>query len=746
MLSLLRNLNFLVFAFCSQGVPLVWNIEFLNDDFVGRTSEFQEVDRFINHQKHSVVAITGLSGSGKTYLAKFYLVQNKDRYDVVWVFNAKQNLKDQYYQLALMWNEAFPKESIPLARLSGEAIVDHMKNTLRKTPKTWCLIFDDAVSFEEISTFLPHVHEKVTKHVLVTSQNKTSWHHQVHLGLFSEAEALKFLQIHFDEKSDSLKDILKITGLYPLSLKQTAAYIRANNLSLENYQKLYQEAQNNHQDLLGMEFSMKAAIRMALKKLDSAPALDVLRFIAHLKSERIPEVWIQTFLRLFHPQITGVDVMNRLRHFSLMEEHTHQGKKEMLMHDQVADIVLEDVMSKKDLILKEVAVMNAILPKKWYDLAILAQKDPLLFSEAERIWREAAPFKTEDVFELGVTLLEYHIYKTRDHPTYEALTQQLMQMEKSIDPTRIPVTMARYRMDRVYARGTYFSEVDAKEVEDHLQKAIDFFEYDPEELTRAQFNRAQFHLFRGHIDQALSWILRAEETLQKVQNLSVKSLFCYVKAWILFEKGDYQNAITVLKTFFSWLPEEQNYAIRLYGMSMMANVLFEIGDFEGALSSADQALSEAVTFYNTEMNETTAEASLLKSRILLKMGRKKDAEEIAQKSMVLYERYFGKEKHADQAYALQILGEIYTAQNRDQEAYAVGLQAEKLYQQLYGEESVSQHVSDLTRNLAILGAKLKDDEITHTYLKKHIKTFGLDHPGTVAIVAYLDQHNLPIPL
>ena len=55
-------------------------------------------------------------------------------------------------------------------------------------------------------------------------------------------------------------------------------------------------------------------------------------------------------------------------------------------------------------------------------------------------------------------------------------------------------------------------------------------------------------------------------------------------------------------------------------------------------------------------------------------------------------------------------------------------------------------VSELYKLLSILGVDIKDEGLTHTYFKKQLELFGLDHAKTQEIIMYLDKRGLSLPL
>lgn len=55
-------------------------------------------------------------------------------------------------------------------------------------------------------------------------------------------------------------------------------------------------------------------------------------------------------------------------------------------------------------------------------------------------------------------------------------------------------------------------------------------------------------------------------------------------------------------------------------------------------------------------------------------------------------------------------------------------------------------MSDLYKQLSILGVDTKDEALAHTYLKKQEDIFGLDHVRTKEIALYFDEKGAVVPL
>lgn len=67
--------------------------------------------------------------------------------------------------------------------------------------------------------------------------------------------------------------------------------------------------------------------------------------------------------------------------------------------------------------------------------------------------------------------------------------------------------------------------------------------------------------------------------------------------------------------------------------------------------------------------------------------------------------------------------------------------SEDIYESLLKEKKIDD-VSDLYKELTILGIEMKNEELAQKYLKAHTEIFGLDHPRTKEIFHYLDGRQL----
>lgn len=76
--------------------------------FVGREEQLQNIYEFFNKGEKRILALTGASGFGKTQMAKKFAQQFAGDYDLIWWFDAKQDMLNQFERLTVVLNTFLP--------------------------------------------------------------------------------------------------------------------------------------------------------------------------------------------------------------------------------------------------------------------------------------------------------------------------------------------------------------------------------------------------------------------------------------------------------------------------------------------------------------------------------------------------------------------------------------------------------------------------------------------------------------
>lgn len=744
------------FALGAQKVPDIWSAPQEKTTYVDRKSQTKQLLEFFEQNLRGTFAITGISGAGKSELAKNYIHRTHDRYDIVWWFDCKREMIPQFHKFAAQWNATFtdPKDEIPVNKLSTMGVVYFIKETLRKTKKSWILVFDNAETMTSLEEYIPTVHDMdgQRKHILITSQNNQSWPHQMHVKEFTEEEAQEYARHRLKDVSpDKVEKAVSVMMHLPFLLDQELEEVASKRVDLKYYlgkadaKMRGQDYKDDRVILIHKKFEGKIDY---LKKNNPA-AYDALALLSLRQGLALPRPVLAKFLSMRYPTTDLSDVLTVLKSGSFLEEF--KGKDADIDLYSLHDIMQKSTRSclkTKDaraygIVLAQ--IMAELLDKHWEDLVRFTNENPETIALGQVVWEISLSLgaRTRDIFKLGLTLLEYHLFKTRDHKAYEQVFKDLYAMLPVIIADLPDEVVARFYVDSVFVREIYHDKDMTAEMERHLKRALVLTEKanDKELYLRAIYFTAQHYFSRGDLESAISYARKAEPLLKEVPSRSSKNLYWYLRSWFFVEAGDLAEANYALDQFMATLSEESNTTLKLYLANMKANAYMKEGKFEEGIRWASQAQGDALNYFQTENTEVVAESLMIQGNGYLKLGDYKAAREHLLRSIPIYEIYFGgPDLHSDQAICYRLVGETYMQELLYDKALEYFDRAMNIYVKLYGEDFKNMaEVSSLLILMTTASLKLCREDLVSRILKLHTKNFGISHPGTKQIFEAIDR-------
>jgi tetratricopeptide (TPR) repeat protein len=249
------------------------------------------------------VALTGMSGSGKTQVAGQYAWEQREQYDaVLWVSGASRaTLLSDFAKLALLLD--LPQKEATDPEEAAKAVCGWLQLN-----RKWLLIFDNVEDVGVLEGFLPSGR---MGHVIVTTQGPAT-------GVIAravpveemppeDAELLLLRRAKVVGPSASLdaatsaeraaaREIARELGGLPLALDQAGAYIEETRCGLAGYLSAYGKEGRYLRKLRGKggashPESVAVSFTMGLRKLErkSRAAAEAVRLCALLHAEAIPE-------------------------------------------------------------------------------------------------------------------------------------------------------------------------------------------------------------------------------------------------------------------------------------------------------------------------------------------------------------------------------------------------------------------------------------------------------------------------
>jgi Tfp pilus assembly protein PilF len=769
-------------------VPLIWNIPASNDFFVGRQNELAELDNLLN--KYHKAIIVGSGGIGKTQLAKQYVHTNHHNYRIVWWFDMSKNIDDQLISFANQLNNiSTVNAKIDFTKTSANAVLLYIKELLRTTDKSWLLIFDNVKNTNLIKDYFPETHNRSNKDILVTTRNTNEVLPCLYLKNFTLNESLEFLaKLVSTEDIDDLNKLSKLLAFYPLALAQAAAYIKTNNVKIDEYITLYNKdlpslwknektllsAENDYFDLNKRTIETTISLNFTNIKDESLLASEIIELISLIKVALIPEYLLKDCIKT-SKSITEEDynaALRTLKKHSLIDEQEKEGKKYYRTHDLVKTIIKHHLTGgiKQSFFpfvnrhitnntfeanyRKILMVLCNYLDKPWGEMVTYINANTELMNIANNIAFRAYKDKIKDplLAELMISLLEHNnmiFHMKSNYKTYQELAEAVHDL---IDKQKVQLPLilqVRYYFNGIYADFIYKSKEATKKYEKKLIELLALFEktsYSKETKFLAFINMAEFYLLKGNITQGLYYIDKAYTLLPIIANLNYQAQFWYAITWLHLEKGDYKQANEYISTFFKTTENNKNYPIHLYAMNMRASINFHLNNLEEAFFFANECYKQALIFFQSEVSNIGAESLITLARYYKANNDYKNAEKKIKSAIEALNIVFGSHNiDPSQAVSHTLLGEIYMEQKLFKEAYDEYNFAEKYYTKLYKNKfSDIQEVSKLFANFIILGIKIHDNNMVKQYFKKLIAHFTIQNQTTRAVIEILDKEQIDI--
>ncbi len=673
----------------STSSPPSWNIPYRrNPFFTGREEILAHLYTALRSSKAAALtqtqAISGLGGIGKTQIAVEYAYRYRDHYQAIFWINAstRDALSADFVKLAALLD-------LPEQQEQDQDIVARAVKRWLTTHTRWLLILDNVDNLEMIVDFLP-VHG--TGDVLLTTRLQAlgTLAQSIEVEKMGQDEGVTFLlrrtkviapgvsldQAAKESQAQAAEIFFALDGL-PLALDQAGAYIEETRCGLSQYLDLYGTRRKElllRRGRLPVDHPEPVAATWSLSfqqvEQESLAAADLLRLLAFLNSEAIPEEIITPGTVELGPTLDSMasdplkvnEAIELLLRYSLIRRNPEATS---LSIHRLVQAVLKDVMDRDTQRLwaeRAIRAVNRAFPdvelQTWekcqrclphvHICVTYIEEYALAFPEAARLFNEAAT---------------YLVARARYQQAESLLLTTLAVRQQILEANHPDTARTLNDLGEVYRKQGKYHEAETLLQEALAIRRQALGEAHPD-VAQTLHNLANLYRAQGAYVKAEPFYLQAlhiRETTVGIDHPFVAQSY-YGLAKLYHSQEKYQQAEKLCKQALHI--QEQRLGGNHPMIASTLNMLAKIYQGQNKLDQAKEMNMRALSIReNTSGEDHPQVATIVNNLVEIyhAEGRYREAEPLIARSLRIHEQSLGPE-HPYMAYSLSNLAENFFLQ------------------------------------------------------------------------------------
>ncbi|MCC8378093.1 MAG: tetratricopeptide repeat protein [Rickettsia endosymbiont of Graphium doson] len=702
--------------------------------FINHTSQIKKIKSNLSKYKQS--GILGVSGMGKTQVARMYAYDNKADYDLIWFIDCNLDIDGQLMKLAKVINAQ-----------TNSAIISDNISMVRKelmtylaTKDKWLLVFDNLKVGEnkKVADFINWEHNG---NIIFCSQDSELLPNIVKITAFEEKESKMLVENILESNNpESIEFLAQEFKGYPILMVQGSQILnQVQGLSLNEYKKKIQEADDK----------IELNIELAINEL-SPSARKLLNEIALINN--------QSFSKEFLISITSDkdhlddDIYNISKFALITNIEPNEDNPTFEMHDVIVEKILQinENDNKENLNQLITNLLNTI-PKSLIKGNVF-RKNKTVLDNIEIITQNAENYNISIYKILGLKLNLLIQYVTAcDITRAKILVDWFDKNEKENN-----FKLLMMDNDEKGAYATYLGRIgwyylnrsEAREAIEYDVKARKIFE-DVKGYETSKSNII-FGLAISNIQ--LGNLKEAEENIQIMQNMFNQKLIDktdaatldYAKSRLFDTQGKYDEALEQIDTTINacisnGMKPQDSFLTGLY--------LIKVGILN-SLKKYKEALPLLEEVYKMKKSKEKEEYQIFgriytqMSIVKLGLGNTNEALEYAKKAVEAFLKDPNRSNKdvaasPDIFLALAFVAEAdaLTSLNKYQEAVTAYTTAENIYWNNYRKNMKNiEKISIMYLNAAKASCHVPLKSFYKNFRDHHIEKFGEQHPRSIEIL------------
>lgn len=212
--------------------------------FVDRTEPTKDILQSLS--LHKTVSLVGVTSIGKTEIARNYALTNREKYELIWFFDASLDLNEQFVLLAKKINET-------LLATSKNKLSEEPNKAQKETMdfltgrKNWLLVFDN-LRLNQNKKIAPIINWNHDGHIIICAQDSATLPNNIYIHQLDKENGMKLLQkiLGNDQVSQELLEkLVDIFKGYPGPIVQGALLLKEHKyLSIDEYKNILMKSSN----------------------------------------------------------------------------------------------------------------------------------------------------------------------------------------------------------------------------------------------------------------------------------------------------------------------------------------------------------------------------------------------------------------------------------------------------------------------------------------------------------------------
>ncbi|MCL2300849.1 MAG: FxSxx-COOH system tetratricopeptide repeat protein [Firmicutes bacterium] len=285
--------------------------------FTGRTDALDSIHSTFTKSK--TIAITqafyGLGGIGKTQLVLKYAFEHLPDYKYICWINAETE-DDALLSAKSALSVVFGVDGAESIEKSEEILASFLDCC--KKNRRGLLIFDNVENYAVVQKFLA---KPANIHVLITTRlaHLQEVPVRIDIGVYPPQEAVLFIQNRLGkpEAPRGSGELAMRLGYLPLALEQAAAYIAANDRTVESYLALLEEYApelfENDEGLIAYDKAVAATLRISIRRIESRASKQFLNVLSYFAADGIRLRFFEGLEKGTMPPLLERDLDNSLK-------------------------------------------------------------------------------------------------------------------------------------------------------------------------------------------------------------------------------------------------------------------------------------------------------------------------------------------------------------------------------------------------------------------------------------------------